>query len=314
MAFDIVVLGSLNTDFSFHVATFPTPGETVLADRLSVSAGGKGGNQAVAAARMNKTVAMIAAVGSDDRGTALIDYLAQSGVDVDGIWRREHSPTGLATILVNGAGENLIVVDQGANRTLAPSDFEHRLPVARYALAQFETPLATIAAFLRTARRAGSTCILNAAPAKLDGKRLFPFCDILVINEPELGAYIGSSVSGLTEDQIGDAAKALLSRDDQTVIVTRGRAGVIAIRSGAKLVVSAHQAEAVDTTGAGDCFCGTLVAALSDGLALGAAIERANAAASIAVRKAGAATALPTADEVDEFLASRARVQPHLSH
>jgi len=130
MAFDIVVLGSLNTDFSFSVPAFPTPGETLLADRMVASPGGKGGNQAVAAARMGKTVAMIAAIGADVRGTTLVDYLSQSDVDVDRICRRDDAPTGLATILVNAVGENLIVVDQGANRTLAPADFEGRLPAA----------------------------------------------------------------------------------------------------------------------------------------------------------------------------------------
>ena len=134
------------------------------------------------------------------------------------------------------------------------------------------------------------------------------------MNEPELATYIGYSVSDLSPEAVGKAAKILLSRDDQTIIITRGRAGVIAVRRGAKLVVPAHVAEAADTTGAGDCFCGVLVAALSDGMALGAAIGRANAAAAIAVRKAGAAAASPTAADVDSFLALSIGAPARLTH
>ncbi|MBA3897378.1 MAG: bifunctional hydroxymethylpyrimidine kinase/phosphomethylpyrimidine kinase, partial [Sphingomonadaceae bacterium] len=145
-------------------------------------------------------------------------------------------------------------------------------------------------------------------------KSLFRLCDVIIINEPELSAYSGSALGDANLGEIAAAAKNLLSHDDQTVIVTRGERGALAIRCGAELVVEAHAATAADTTGAGDCFCGTLVAALAKGEALGAAIDRANAAAALAVSRSGAADALPTSTEVEAFMATTLGGKPTLIH
>ncbi len=301
-AFDVAVLGSINTDFAFGVEDFPKPGETLLSKGMKSSPGGKGSNQAVACSRMGATVAMLGATGDDERGRYLGQFLTDNGVDISRVATRNEAPTGLAAILVNSEGENLIVVDQGANTLVDAEQISAALPGATYYLAQLETPSAAVAAFFIAGRKQGGRCVLNAAPANLPAKTLFTLCDVIILNEPELAAYSGRQIDDASVETIGAIAKDLLSHDEQTMIVTRGKRGAVAVRRGAKLVVEAHAGDAADTTGAGDCFCGTLVAALAAGVPLGAAINRANAAAALAVRRSGAANALPDAAEVDAFL------------
>lgn len=309
--FDVAVLGSINTDFAFSVEEFPLPGETLLSSGMQISPGGKGANQAIASARMGARVAMVGAVGGDDRGVELLGNLVENTVNVDRVAKHPTASTGLATIFVKRGGENLIVVAQGANRLVDVAHVEADRPNAKYYLAQLETSLPAIQAFFAAARRANIRCVLNAAPASLDAKVLFRHCDIIIVNEPELSTYSGNPLGDATLEAIGLAAKQLISHDDQTIIVTRGSKGAIAVRRGAKLVVAAHATAVTDTTGAGDCFCGTLVAALARGEPLGSAINRANAAAALAVRRSGAA-ALPTLAEVDTFLSTSSEVVPRL--
>lgn len=310
--FDVAVLGSINTDFAFSVEEFPRPGETLLSSDMRVSPGGKGANQAIASARMGARVAMVGAVGGDERGAELIGHLTENAVNIDRVAKHPTASTGLATIFVKRGGENLIVVAQGANRLVDISQVETDRPHATYYLAQLETPLPAIQAFFAAARRNDIRCVLNAAPASFDAKVLFKFCDIIIVNEPELSTYSGNPLGDATLETISSAAKRLLSHDDQTIIVTRGSKGAIAVRRGAKLVVAAHSTEVTDTTGAGDCFCGTLVATLARGEPLGSAINCANAAAALAVRRSGAADALPTSAELDAFLSTSNDVTPQI--
>lgn len=310
--FDVVVFGSINTDFAFKLEDFPKPGETLLSSGMRSSPGGKGSNQAVASARMGAKVAMIGAVGDDDRGVMLRQFLDDNDVDTDRVRQNAGVLTGLAAIFVNRSGENLIVVDQGANALVDPDLVTADLPGASYYLSQLETPVPTIQAFFAAGRAKSGRCVLNAAPASLSAKKLFRLCDVIIINEPELSIYAGGMPDDANLADIGAAAKKLLSHDEQTIIVTRGKQGAVAVRRDAKLAVEAHPTEAADTTGAGDCFCGTLVAALAQGATLGAAISRANAAAALAVRQAGAADALPTSLEVDTFLETSTASMPTL--
>lgn len=308
---DLVVLGSVNTDYSFYVSEFPLPGETLLSHDMATSPGGKGGNQAVAAARMGASVAMLGCVGDDERGRDLLGYLGNNGVDTSSISSIRDYPTGLASIFVRDGGENLIVVSQGANGQISTNQVKGASP-AKYYLSQLETPLPVIRDFFKQGRRQGVRCVLNAAPADKSARELFSLCDVIIINEVELATYAECDIAGESAEAAGRIAAKLLSNDEQTIIVTRGSRGAIAVRRGATLAVGAHQAEAIDTTGAGDCFCGALVATLADGSSLAAAISRANAAASLAIQRVGAASGLPIAAEVDAVLVRDGDLTPRL--
>lgn len=303
-AIDIAVLGSINLDLCFAVQRFPLAGETLMSSSLARTPGGKGLNQAVAAARMNRRVAMLGAVGAEEAGSSLRAFLGDNAVEIQGVATLAEAPTGIATIMLNDGGENMIVVAAGANQRISAEAVAAGMCDAGYYLAQLETPVPAIAAFFRAGRARGGKCVLNAAPALESARQLFPLCDVIVVNETELASFTGTVTDGPGNGAIGAAAHRMLCGENQTIIVTRGKQGVVAVRHGATLVVEARQVAATDTTGAGDCFCGVLVAGLSEGLALGAAIDRANAAAAIAVGRSGAATSSPTRTELDAFLAS----------
>jgi len=291
------VLGSLNQDLVVYLQAFPAPGETVLAGRLERFLGGKGANQAVAAARLGVATRFLGFVGRDETGAALLAELAAEGVDVSGVVRTD-APTGVALIQVNAQGENAIAVVGGANR--AALDLALPAAAPRVVLTQFETDLGVVERYLR-GRGAAAWRILNAAPVVAEGARLFPLADVLVVNRGELAAYAGGAVAAAKAGLV-DIGRSLLSRADQTLVVTLGAEGALAIRRDGVIRVAGRPARVVDTTGAGDCFCGALGAALAEGADVEAALGFATVAASLSVERAGAGPSMPGRAEVEARL------------
>jgi ribokinase len=239
-------------------------------------------------------------VGQDEAAEVLLDHLAGAGVDVSAIARLADAPTGQAHICVSAAGENTIVVVGGANRAVAAADIA-ALDLTRHAvfLAQLETPLAAIeAVFASDAGRAGMR-ILNAAPALDEGQSLFPMANVLVVNQTELARYAGAAQAAVSPRDAAIAARRLISRPNQKVVVTLGADGAAAVDANDVRLVPGRPARVVDTTGAGDCFCGILAAALAEGADLTQAIALANAGASLSTERAGAAVAATLRAEVE---------------
>ena len=291
----VCVLGSLNLDIVCRVAALPGPGETVIGERVDRFTGGKGANQAIAAALYGAPTAIIGALGRDDAAALLLAHLAEVGVDTRGVVQLDGLISGHGYIHVSADGENMIVVISGANAALADA---HVRPEALAAhsvfLTQLETPFAVTAkAFASPAARAGLT-ILNAAPAHPEGAALFPLMDAIVVNETELGQFAGLARAPEAMDDVAAAARRLISRPGQTVVATLGAVGAMAVTADDAFHVPGLPATVVDTTGAGDCFCGVLAAALSQGADLRGAMTAANAAASLSTETAGAAPSMPT--------------------
>ncbi len=296
----VCVLGSINLDIVCTVAELPAPGETVSALGIDRFPGGKGANQAVASARWGAPTALIGAVGRDEAAQGLLTHLTDAGVDTAAIAQLADQPTGRAHICVSTAGENMIVVIGGANRAVCAADIA-ALDLRRHRifLSQLETPLAAIEAlFASDAARAGAK-ILNAAPALVEGRSLFSLADILIANETELSRYAGDAVAPVSPADIAAAARRLISRPGQRVVVTLGAAGAAAVDGENITIVEGRPARVIDTTGAGDCFCGVLAAALSEGADLPAAMSLANTAASLSTEKAGAAAPATLRAEVE---------------
>ncbi|HEX6682596.1 MAG TPA: ribokinase [Candidatus Limnocylindrales bacterium] len=291
----VVVVGSVNLDLSVAVPHLPAPGETVLGSEVAFRPGGKGGNQAVAAQRLGAQAVLFAAVGDDTFGADLRRSLAAEGVELANLTTVRDAATGLAMIVVEPAGENTIVVAAGANALL--SDVELSLSADCVLLLQLEIPLSTCVEAAVQARQAGATVVLNAAPLpKQPGKelqRLLSNVDILVVNEGEATQLFGS-----TEPSWGSVAAHGL----RACVVTLGSRGAIAVTAEGVHRQEAFRVDAVDTTGAGDSFCGALAVSLADGLALTEAVRRGCAGGALAATKPGAQSALPTATELEKFL------------
>ncbi len=289
----VCVLGSINLDVVCQVAELPAPGETVTALGLSRFSGGKGANQALASACWGAPTALVGAVGADEAGGELLARLAEAGVDVARVRRLAGTPTGQAYIFVSAAGENMIVVVGGANQRVGPADVT-ALDVAGRGvfLAQLETPVDAIEALFTSEAAGNGVRILNAAPALAEGAKLFPLADILIVNETELARYAGAG-------DFASAARRLISRAGQAVIVTLGAEGSMAVDATSVLAAAGRPARVVDTTGAGDCFCGVFAACLSEGAAMADALALANAAASLSTERAGAAVATTLRADVE---------------
>ncbi len=302
----VVVLGSINTDLIVRASHFPRPGETLHGSDFAVIGGGKGANQATAAARLGAPVQFIGAVGADDFGARRIEEMAAAGVDVAAIKRVADSPTGVALITVNAQGENTIIIAAGANWRVTEQDISGTmLAMAADGLfvAQLELPLETVAAGLARARAAGLTTLLNTAPYKAEARGLLQHVDILVANEGEAGD-LAEWASPATEENAADVAARLRARGPHTVIVTLGAAGVIVATGAATLLIPAPRVHVVDTTGAGDCFTGAFAAALVGGMEIDEAARRAVSAASYSTTVFGATTGMPTTEQLDAFLRS----------
>jgi ribokinase len=289
---DILVLGSANLDLVVRQPRLPKPGETMFGSDFATVPGGKGLNQAVAAARAGGDVAFLGAIGRDPFGEQLRRRLQDDGVDVRGL-EEVDMPSGTAHISVLPGGENAIVVVPGANSAITALDEEsqRRIEDSRYVVAQLERPIELIGEAFVVARGLGIQTVLTPAPVQPIDHALLQLVDILIPNAQEACELAG--VADETEAAIS------LSRAAGLVVMTRGARGALAARDGAVVAqVPARAVEAVDTTGAGDTFAGVLVARLAAGDDLDAALEAASVAASISVTRAGTTTSMPTWDEI----------------
>lgn len=292
----IVVLGSANMDLVVRQPRLPRPGETMFGSDFTTVPGGKGLNQAVAAARAGGDVGFLGAVGRDAFGEELRRCLQDDGVDTHGLAEVD-APTGTAHIAVLDGGENAIVVVSGANAAITALDepSQRRIEEARYLVAQVERPIELIGEAFVVARGLGIQTVLTPAPVQPIDRALLQLVDILVPNAQE-----ACELAVMTDE--AEAAIAL-SRTVGLVVMTRGARGALVARDGAVVVeVPAREVVAVDTTGAGDTFAGVLVARLAVGADLEAALAAASAAASISVTRPGATTSMPTWDEIAEVL------------
>ena len=301
---DVLVVGSLNMDLRIRTPRLPAPGETLTGSGFDTDGGGKGANQAVAAARQGARVAMLGAVGQDAHGAALLAALQADGIDTDAVERIAGTPSGTAAILLMPDGENSIVVIPGANHALTPERVRAqaaRLRQARVVVAQLECPLDAVAEALAIAREAGAVTVLNAAPVQPLGEALLGQLDWLVVNEIEAAALAGMPVPGPAEARA--VAEQLRQRGPRQVLVTLGAEGLVLAGPEGTLALPAPRVQAVDTTGAGDTVVGALAAALAAGRPLREALTRAQAAAALAVTRLGTQSAMPTAAEVDALVA-----------
>ena len=296
----VVVLGSINMDLVVRVRELPRPGDTVLGDRLLTIQGGKGGNQAVAAARLGAPVRMIGRVGADSFGPALVSGLRDDGIDTSGVVVDESEPSGAALIVVDASGENVIAVAPGANSNVGRDDLTRLragLGAGDVVVMQLEIPLDTVLAAIDVAHAAGAFVVLNAAPSGLLAGRAMPRVDVLIVNEGE-NAELG-----------GDA----LRRAVGALVVTLGAAGSVVYEGDRETRIEPHRVEAVDATAAGDAVVGAAAFALARGASVVDAVRLGNAAGAAAVTKMGARPSLPTsADlkrlfgiELDEFVKLR---------
>jgi ribokinase len=296
----VFVAGSINMDVVATADRHPQIGETVAGSAVLYFPGGKGANQAVAAAKLRASTILIGRLGKDAFGDQLKAFLAAEAIDLSFVRQTAEAHTGTAIITVANA-DNTIVVIPAANALVSAADVAGpALAKGDIAVSQFEIPLSTISAFFTRARVAGATTILNPAPAKEFGGELLDLVDILVLNETELGLLTRTALRDSDDHArfIG-AAKSLQASREQTICVTFGKRGVLALVGGEPVVIPGRTVTAVDTTGAGDCFVGVLAARLAGGAAMRDALFVANAAASICVQRMGAAPSMPTAEEVE---------------
>jgi len=302
--FDVVVVGSFMQDLVARVPHWPRPGETVLASEFGLFQGGKGGNQAIAAARAGARVAMIGRLGADVFGDSCLRNLAAEGIADGGIVRDGEEGTGIAIPILNPLGENMIIVAPRANMRLSVDDVQAAAGVigaGRVLLLQMETPLAASLAAARLARAAGAAVVWNVAPAAPLPHNAFALCTVMVVNEGEAATLTGADTSSF--EGCRAAARAFRERGAGSAIVTLGAGGVLWADAAGEGSLPAHTVKVVDSTGAGDAFCGALAAALARGEPLARVIASGNAAGALAVGKLGAAASLPRADEIAALLA-----------
>jgi ribokinase len=299
----VFVAGSINMDVVATATRHPKVGETVAGQAVHYFPGGKGANQAVAAAKLGASTALIGRLGTDAFGQQLRTFLAAQGVDLALVKDAAGTHSGTAIITIANA-DNTIVVVPGANALVSAEDVAASvLAKGDVAVSQFEIPQATIAAFFKRARAAGATTILNPAPAIACSPELLELVDIMILNETELGFLAGTTLADTDEPaSFIEAARRLPAASGKTICVTLGKRGVLALVGGEPSLIAGRAVKAVDTTGAGDCFVGALAAQLATGKASHAALEYANAAASICVQRMGAAPSMPTAAEVAALL------------
>jgi len=301
----ITVFGSINLDLIGGVERLPRPGETVPGNAFAIAPGGKGANQALAAARAGARVGMIGAVGNDGFSELALALLRAGNVDLSRVRTVEDS-TGVALILVDAAGENVIAVIPGANAAVGEPDAAAFTPSANdVLLLQLEVPVAAIAAAAERARAASARVILNVAPFREDALGLLRYATHLVVNESECALVAGAL--GVAAGSLDGQAAALAEKQAMTIIVTLGKDGVLAAADGRTETAPALKVEAVDTVGAGDTFCGYLAASLFESMPLATALAFAAAAGSLACTKAGAQPAIPMRAEVKRALTSGGR-------
>ena len=305
MSSKIVVVGSSNTDMIIKVPHVPVPGETIIGGTFSTAAGGKGANQAVAAARASGDVTFIGRVGEDMFGQKAKDGFVKDNINVDHVLNDKDAPSGVALIFVGEDGENSIAVASGANANLSPSDVEaasDAISSADILIMQLETPLETVQKAAMIASENGVKVILNPAPACELSDDILSGVSILTPNESEAELLTGIKVE--SEKDAAAAADALMAKGIETVILTLGPKGAFAVTADSKELVGGFSVKAVDATAAGDVFNGTLAVAMAEGKPLKEAVRFANAAAALSVTKLGAQPSAPTRQEIEKILSS----------
>ncbi|MFF9981036.1 ribokinase [Streptomyces erythrochromogenes] len=297
---DVVVVGSANADLVVGVDRRPSTGETVHGTDLVTLPGGKGANQAVAAARLGARTALLARVGGDNHGRLLLDSLTAASVDTTGV-RTDRAPTGVALITVDPTGDNSIVVSPGANARLAPTDVTGAFPLlegARVVSLQMEIPRATVVFAAVAAKLAGARVVLNPSPPAPLPHHLLAVCDPLVVNEHEARFLLDDA--GRSDNAHEDPATRLLALGPRSVVVTLGAAGALVADAAGTVRIPSPTVDAVDTTGAGDAFTGALAWRLAAGDSLPTATRFAVRVAATTVTRAGAQDSYPTLQELPQ--------------
>ncbi len=297
----ILVVGSSNTDMVTLSDRLPRPGETVIANEFYIAQGGKGANQAVAAARLGGEVMFVAKVGNDDFGKQAIAGYQKDGINTDLITKDPDAPTGTALINIDAAGENMIVATMGANARLSIKDVEKcldQMKSAKVVLSQLEIPLETTLFTTTKARELGKPFILNPAPPNSLPNELIALCTYIIPNETEASFFSGVSLN--SDEDIQKAAHYFIQKGAENVIVTLGAQGAFLHNERTSQFITAPKIKAVDTVGAGDVFCGAFTLAIAEGRTDIEAVRFANQCAALAVTRKGAQKGIPYRKEVME--------------
>ncbi len=302
----IAVVGSLNMDLVIRTPRFPGPGETIIGSAFHTIPGGKGANQAAAAAKLGARVSMVGRVGDDAFGAQQLANLSQLGIDVSHVRRDSKAATGVALIVLDEQGQNSIILAPGANMRLTLADLEvaeEALASAAILVLQLEIPQEVVEQAIKVARAHGVIVLLNPAPARRLPPTLLSQVDVLIPNESETALLTGTEVDDI--ESARRAAARLRAAGVGTVILTLGGRGALLLEGQKATHVPGYRVDVVDTTAAGDAFVGGFAVALAEGQDLAEAVRFANAAGALAVTKLGAQPSLPTRSEVEAFLRNR---------
>lgn len=297
----IVVIGSCNTDMVISMDHLPLPGETLIGGEFFMNSGGKGANQAVAAARLGGNVSFIAKVGNDPFGKRALEQYRAERIDVKHILTDPEQPSGVALIMVDAQGENSIAVASGANAHLTTKDIDNAKEIlsrADIVLMQLETPITTVEHAANVAKRSGAKVILNPAPAQPLPESLLQNLYILIANETEAEFISGTQITDM--DSVARAADILCDKGVEKVVITLGSRGAFVKERGNYHQIPGLKVKAVDATAAGDTFCGALCVALAEGKNLTEAVTFANRCAAVTVTRMGAQSSLPYRSEIEE--------------
>ena len=294
----VLVFGSLNLDLVTYADKLPAIGETIVGEKLLKFPGGKGLNQAIAARRAGSEVLMVGSIGNDADGDYLFDILKSENIDPKFITKTSEQ-TGIAVIEVSKSAENRIIIIAGANsKTRFSNEVLTSSPSVTVSLAQLETPIAEVAKFIHESKAAGKITILNPAPIQKLDQQLLQDTDYLIANETEASFLIGSAVEHLSKDEAMTIARQLQKNGSKKVIITLGEQGSVYLDQEKELFTPAYKVNAVDTTAAGDAFCGAFATAISENKPVEYALKFASAAGGLAATKAGAVPSLPTQQEI----------------
>lgn len=300
----VLVFGSLNLDLVAYADKLPALGQTVTGEKLLRFPGGKGLNQAIAAKRSGSQVLMVGALGSDSEGDFLSQVLVEEKVDPRFISKVEVQ-TGIAVIEVSSDAQNRILIIPGANATVKFNEsYLSNSAFSKVCLAQLETPIVEVSKFMIKAKNAGSITILNPAPIQDLSSELISACDYLVVNESEASYLTGKSVEKLSLNEARDIGRKLISKGVNAVVITMAENGSLYLDKQDEIYTPAFKINAVDTTAAGDAFCGAFATALSEGKPISYCLKFASAAGALAATRAGAVPSLPNSDEILSMLAS----------